>query len=60
MVVRREAAVRGAFGIPDHLTVAALVALGRPVRQPGRLRRGAVEDFTTVDRFDGPALHGPR
>ncbi len=59
MVVRREAEVRAAFGIPDHLTVAALVALGRPVRQPSRLTRQPVEEFTTVDSFDGPTLRGP-
>jgi nitroreductase len=59
MVVRRETEVRAAFGIPDHMTVAALVALGRPVHQPSRLTRLAVEDFTTVDRLDGPALRGP-
>jgi nitroreductase len=59
MVVRREAEVRAAFAIPDHIAVAALVALGHPVHQARRLRRTAVEDFTTVDRFDGPALRGP-
>ena len=58
MVVRREAEVRAAFGIPDHVTVAALVALGRPVRQPSRLTRQPVEDFTTVDSFDGPPCAG--
>jgi len=59
MVVRREAEVRAAFGIPGHLAVAALVALGRPVRQPTRLTRQPVEEFTTVDSFDGPTLRGP-
>jgi len=59
MVVRREAEVRAVFGLPDHMAVAALVALGRPVRQPRRLTRQAVEDFATVDRLDGPALRGP-
>ena len=59
MVVRREDEVRAAFDIPDQFAVAALVALGYPVRQPSRLTRQAVEDFTTVDRFDGPALRGP-
>jgi nitroreductase len=60
MVVRREAEVRAAFEIPDHVTVAALVALGHPVRQARRLRRAAVDEFATVDRFDGPALRAPR
>jgi nitroreductase len=59
MVVRREAEVRAAFDIPDHMTVAALVALGRPVHQARRLTRQAVEEFTTIDRLDGPALRGP-
>ena len=59
MVVRREAEVRELFGIPDHVAVAALVALGHPVRQPRRLKRQPVEEFTTVDSFDGPALRGP-
>jgi hypothetical protein len=39
--------------------VAALVALGRPVHQPRKLTRQAVEEFTTIDRLDGPALRGP-
>jgi nitroreductase len=59
MVVRREAEVRAAFAIPDHVAVAALVALGRPAHQARRLRRAAVDEFTTVDRFDGPPLRGP-
>ncbi|HEY5025240.1 MAG TPA: nitroreductase family protein [Acidimicrobiales bacterium] len=60
MVVRREPEVRDAFDLPEHLSVAALVALGRPVHQPRRLTRQAVEEFTTVDRPDGPALRPPR
>ena len=60
MAVRREAEVRAAFDIPDHLAVAALgPPLGRPVRQPTRLTRQSVETFTTVDRYDGPPLPGP-
>jgi nitroreductase len=59
MVVRRETEVRAAFAIPDHMTVAALVALGKPVHQPSRLTRQSVEDFTTIDLLDGPALRGP-
>jgi nitroreductase len=59
MVVRREPEVRALFALPDHMAVAALVAMGRPVRQPRRLTRQAVEEFATVDRLDGPALRGP-
>jgi nitroreductase len=59
MVVRHEPEVRAAFDIPEHFAVAALVALGRPVHQPTRLTRQAVETFTTVDRYDGPPLPSP-
>jgi len=59
MVVRREAEVQALLALPDHMVVAALVALGRPVRQPRRLTRLAVEDFATLDDLDGPALPGP-
>jgi nitroreductase len=58
MVVRDERAVLDLLGVPDTHTVAGLLALGHPVRQPTRLRRGAVEEFATVDRFDGPPLVG--
>jgi len=56
MVVAEETEVRRLLSVPDDHAVAALVALGRPVKQPTRLRRLAVEEFTTTDRFDGPAL----
>jgi nitroreductase len=56
MPIRREPEVKELLGAPEHLAVAAVVALGYPVRQPTRLTRGAVESFTTVDRVDGPAF----
>ena len=56
MVVRDEAAVKDLLGVPETLSVAGLLALGRPVRQPTRLRREPVESFATVDRFDGPPM----
>jgi len=59
MVIPQEAAVRRLLGVPDQFAVAAVVALGHPVRQPARLSRGAVADFTTVDGFDGMPLTAP-
>jgi nitroreductase len=53
MAIRREAEVKELFGAPDHLALAAVVALGHPVHQPRRLRRAAVADFTRMDRLDG-------
>lgn len=56
MPIRREPELKALLGVPDHLAVAAVVALGRPLHQPRRLTRAPVEAFTTVDRFDGPTF----
>jgi nitroreductase len=53
MAVPEETQIRGLLGIPDTHAVAALVPLGKPVRQLSKLRRRPVEDFTSRDRFDG-------
>lgn len=52
-LARQEPAVKELLGIPDGHAVAALVALGHPVKQVTSLRRAPVEGFTSVDRFDG-------
>lgn len=56
VLARQEPAVRELVGIPDDHAVAGLIALGHPQRTVRRLRRRPVEEFTTVDRFDGPAF----
>lgn len=56
MAVAEEPAVRALLAIPEQYAVAAVVPLGRPVRQVTRLRRRAVEDFVTRERFDGDPL----
>src|SRR5262245_33231923 len=59
MAIRREPEVKALLGAPPELALAGLIALGHPVRQPRRLRRAAVSEFTTVDRVDGrPFEHG--
>ncbi|MCU1458162.1 MAG: dehydrogenase, partial [Actinomycetia bacterium] len=56
MLTREEEAARALLNIPPEFAVAGAIVLGHPVRQPTRLRRQSVEEFTTVDRFDGPAF----
>ena len=56
MVVRDEVSVKELLGVPDSVSVVGVVALGVPVRQPTRLRRGEVGTFATIDRFDGEPL----
>ena len=56
VLARQEPAVRELIGFPDDHAVAGLIALGYPKRVVRSLRRKPVEEFTTVDRFDGPAF----
>jgi nitroreductase len=56
VLCRQEPAVQEVLGIPDGHAIAAVVALGHPVKEITRLRRQPVEAFTTIDRFDGPAF----
>jgi len=53
VLARQEPAAKELLGVPDGWAVAALLVLGHPVRQITKLRRASVEEFTTVDRFDG-------
>jgi nitroreductase len=53
MATRREPEVKALLGAGDELALAAVIALGHPVRQARRLTRAAVETFTTVDRVGG-------
>lgn len=60
VLVRQEPAVRELIGIPDDHAIAGLIALGHPVRTIRKLRRRPVEQFTTVDQFDGPGFNPAR
>jgi nitroreductase len=59
VAVRREPEVLELLGAPDGWALAAVLAMGEPVRQPTRLRREPVESFATVDRFGGVSLPAP-
>ncbi len=51
-----EPRVQELLGVPAHYAVAAVVPLGRPVRQLTRLRRRSVAEIATMERFDGEPL----
>ena len=59
LVVSQEPKVQELLGIPAHVAVAAVMPLGRPVKQLTRLRRKAVPEFSTRERWDGPPLAAP-
>ena len=56
MPVYREDEVKRLLGVPDTHAVAAVLALGVPKQEFTKLTRQPVDDFATVDRFDGPSL----
>lgn len=59
MAVAEEPAVRALLGVPDRFALAAVVPLGRPVREVTRLTRHPVEELATRERFDGDAFRVP-
>ncbi|MCV7280320.1 nitroreductase family protein [Mycolicibacterium flavescens] len=54
--VAAEPRVKDLLGIPDTYAVAALLPLGKPVRQLTKLTRKPVDEIATRERFDGPPL----
>jgi nitroreductase len=56
IAIREEQQVKALLSAPDPLALAAVIALGYPVRRPRRLRRQPVSSFATVDSIDGPAF----
>jgi nitroreductase len=56
MAVAEEPALKELLGIPEPYAVAAVVPLGKPVRQLTRLTRVAVDDFTHLEHWQGGPL----
>ena len=56
MAVAQEPALKELLGIPEPYAVAAVVPLGKPVRQLTRLTRVAVEDFTHREHWQAGPL----
>ena len=51
-----EAEVQKLFDVPPYMAVAAMLPLGRPVKQLTKLRRKPVEEFATIDQVAGEPL----
>jgi nitroreductase len=60
LAVAEEPKVQSLLGIPRHVAVAAVMPLGRPVKQLGRLNRKPVPEFAMLERWGGPPLEGRR
>lgn len=57
-VAGQEDELKGLLGIPEHMAVASLIPLGRPVKQLTKLKRKPVGEFTMHERWEGPPLEG--
>ena len=56
MAIAEEPALKQLLGIPEPFAVAAVVPLGKPVKQLTKLRRVSVEDLTHLEHWDGGGL----
>lgn len=56
MAVAQEPKIRELLGVPDTHAVAAVLPIGKPVKQLSTLKRNTVDEFVTVERFDGDAF----
>jgi nitroreductase len=56
MAVAEEPALKHLLGIPDPFAVAAVVPLGKPVKQLKRLTRVAMDELTHLEHWDGGPL----
>jgi nitroreductase len=54
MAVAEEPKLQDLLHIPKDHAVAAIVPLGKPVKQLTRLKRRSVEEIATREQFDGP------
>ncbi|MEE6167206.1 MULTISPECIES: nitroreductase family protein [unclassified Mycolicibacterium] len=53
MAVPEEPRVKALLGIPEQFAIAAVVPMGKPVRQLTKLTRRPVSEIATRERFDG-------
>ena len=58
LLAANEAKAQELLGLEPNVAVAALLTICKPKKQLTKLTRKKVEDFTTIDRADGPAFTG--
>jgi nitroreductase len=58
LAIAEESGIKKLLGIPEHVAVAAVMPLGRPVRQLTRLKRKSVAEFAMRDRWGGAPFAG--
>lgn len=54
--VGKEPEVQKLLGVPSHVAMAAMIPLGKPVKQLSRLKRKQVDEFAMSERWGGDLL----
>ncbi len=54
--ISNEPAIQDYLNIPRHIAIAAIIPMGKPVKQITKLNRKPVEDFTYLEKWDGDRL----
>ena len=52
----QEGQLKALLNVPDEYAFAAMIPLGKPVKQLTRLTRKPVQEFAVLERFDGKAF----
>jgi len=60
LAVAEEPKVQRLLDIPRHVAIAAVMPLGRPVKQLTKLKRKTVPEFAMLERWGGTPLGGGR
>ncbi|MFT4821930.1 MAG: nitroreductase [Urechidicola sp.] len=55
-LANQEPKAKPLLNLPAHVAIAAMIAIGKPVKQLTKLKRGNVESFATIDTYDGAPL----
>lgn len=55
-IADQEAALQTLLGVPAQMAFAAMIPLGKPVKQLTKLTRKPVDEFAVLERCDGPSL----
>lgn len=59
LAAAEEPKVQAMLELPAHFAIAAIIPLGKPVKQLTKLKRRPVEEITTYDTFNGAAFSKP-
>ncbi len=52
----KDKELQALLGVPEHVAFAAMLPLGRPVKQLTKLKRKPVREFAVLERWDGTPL----